>query len=151
MPELEGSETPEYLGRAVAALAADGDVLRYSGQVLPCVPPRRDTQPRMQQVLSTALPWWSRAGPPGCRAGQALRLHRRGREPAAAVQDVKSPLTAQPAPVLPGAPNRLYIGAALFVDGTDAGKESRSRHARHVEVGEGAGPTPLLPFELITA
>lgn len=33
MPELADSETPEYLGRAVAALAADGDVLRYTGQV----------------------------------------------------------------------------------------------------------------------
>lgn len=28
------SETPEYLGRAVAALAADRDVMRWSGQVL---------------------------------------------------------------------------------------------------------------------
>lgn len=32
-PGLEGSESPEYLGRAVAALAANPDVLRRSGQV----------------------------------------------------------------------------------------------------------------------
>ncbi|EFN51575.1 hypothetical protein CHLNCDRAFT_140068 [Chlorella variabilis] len=35
VPELAaGSETPEYLGRAVAALAGDAAVLRHSGQVL---------------------------------------------------------------------------------------------------------------------
>jgi len=28
-----GSETPEYLGRAVVALAGDADVMRHSGQV----------------------------------------------------------------------------------------------------------------------
>ncbi|KAL4442691.1 hypothetical protein ABPG77_006685 [Micractinium sp. CCAP 211/92] len=32
--ELAGSETPEYLGRAVAALAADPDVLQHSGKTL---------------------------------------------------------------------------------------------------------------------
>ncbi|KAL4424274.1 hypothetical protein ABPG75_001575 [Micractinium tetrahymenae] len=34
VPELAGSETPEYLGRAVASLAGDPDVLRHSGQAL---------------------------------------------------------------------------------------------------------------------
>ncbi|KAI7845063.1 hypothetical protein COHA_001428 [Chlorella ohadii] len=33
-PGLAGSESPEYLGRAVAALAADPQVLQRSGQVL---------------------------------------------------------------------------------------------------------------------
>ncbi|MBV8551768.1 MAG: hypothetical protein JOY54_10735 [Acidobacteriaceae bacterium] len=28
------SETPEYIGRAVVALAADGDVIRKTGQLL---------------------------------------------------------------------------------------------------------------------
>jgi dehydrogenase/reductase SDR family protein 1 len=32
--DLSNSESPEFIGRAVAALAADPDVLRYSGQVL---------------------------------------------------------------------------------------------------------------------
>jgi NAD(P)-dependent dehydrogenase (short-subunit alcohol dehydrogenase family) len=32
--DLSGTESPEYLGRAVAALAADPDVLRKSGEVL---------------------------------------------------------------------------------------------------------------------
>ena len=33
-PELARTESPRYLGRAVAALAADPDVLRHSGRVL---------------------------------------------------------------------------------------------------------------------
>lgn len=33
-PALEHTESPEYLGRAIAALAADPDVLSRSGQVL---------------------------------------------------------------------------------------------------------------------
>ena len=32
--DLTNSESPEFIGRAVAALAADPDVLRYSGKVL---------------------------------------------------------------------------------------------------------------------
>ena len=32
--DLSNSESPEFIGRAVAALAADPDVLRYSGKVL---------------------------------------------------------------------------------------------------------------------
>jgi hypothetical protein len=32
--DLMNSESPEFIGRAVAALAADADVLRYSGKVL---------------------------------------------------------------------------------------------------------------------
>jgi NAD(P)-dependent dehydrogenase (short-subunit alcohol dehydrogenase family) len=32
--DLTNSESPEFVGRAVAALAADADVLRYSGKVL---------------------------------------------------------------------------------------------------------------------
>ena len=32
--DLTNSESPEFIGRAVAALAADGNVLRYSGKVL---------------------------------------------------------------------------------------------------------------------
>jgi NAD(P)-dependent dehydrogenase (short-subunit alcohol dehydrogenase family) len=32
--DLTNSESPEFIGRAVAALAADADVLRYSGKVL---------------------------------------------------------------------------------------------------------------------
>ncbi len=32
--DLSNSESPEFIGRAVAALAADADVLRYSGKVL---------------------------------------------------------------------------------------------------------------------
>ncbi|MCC6556643.1 MAG: SDR family NAD(P)-dependent oxidoreductase [Polyangiaceae bacterium] len=32
--DLSGTESPEYLGRAVAALAGDPDVMRWSGQVL---------------------------------------------------------------------------------------------------------------------
>ena len=32
--DLSNSESPEFIGRAVAALAADPDVLRYSGEVL---------------------------------------------------------------------------------------------------------------------
>src|SRR5262249_48454021 len=32
--DLSNSESPEFIGRAVAALAADTDVLRYTGQVL---------------------------------------------------------------------------------------------------------------------
>src|SRR3712207_9112979 len=32
--DLSNSESPEFIGRAVAALAADPDVLRHSGQVL---------------------------------------------------------------------------------------------------------------------
>jgi NAD(P)-dependent dehydrogenase (short-subunit alcohol dehydrogenase family) len=32
--DLSNSESPEFIGRAVAALAADGDVLRHSGKVL---------------------------------------------------------------------------------------------------------------------
>jgi NAD(P)-dependent dehydrogenase (short-subunit alcohol dehydrogenase family) len=32
--DLSNSESPEFIGRAVAALAADPDVIRYSGQVL---------------------------------------------------------------------------------------------------------------------
>jgi dehydrogenase/reductase SDR family member 1 len=31
---LTNSESPEFIGRAVAALAADPDVLRYTGKVL---------------------------------------------------------------------------------------------------------------------
>ena len=34
MPELAGSESPRYAGRAVAALAADPAVLARSGQTL---------------------------------------------------------------------------------------------------------------------
>ena len=32
--DLTNSESPEFIGRAIAALAADADVLRYSGKVL---------------------------------------------------------------------------------------------------------------------
>jgi NAD(P)-dependent dehydrogenase (short-subunit alcohol dehydrogenase family) len=32
--DLSNSESPEFIGRAVAALAADPDVLRYTGKVL---------------------------------------------------------------------------------------------------------------------
>jgi len=32
--DLSNSESPEFIGRAIAALAADPDVLRYTGQVL---------------------------------------------------------------------------------------------------------------------
>ena len=32
--DLSNSESPEFIGRAVSALAADPDVLRYTGQVL---------------------------------------------------------------------------------------------------------------------
>ena len=32
--DLSNSESPEFIGRAVAALAADTDVLRHSGKVL---------------------------------------------------------------------------------------------------------------------
>jgi dehydrogenase/reductase SDR family protein 1 len=32
--DLTNSESPEFIGRAVAALAADPDVLRYTGKVL---------------------------------------------------------------------------------------------------------------------
>ena len=32
--DLSNSESPDFIGRAVAALAADPDVLRYTGQVL---------------------------------------------------------------------------------------------------------------------
>ena len=32
--DLSNSESPEFIGRAIAALAADADVLRHSGQVL---------------------------------------------------------------------------------------------------------------------
>ncbi len=32
--DLSNSESPEFIGRAVAALAADGDVIRHSGKVL---------------------------------------------------------------------------------------------------------------------
>ena len=32
--DLSNSESPEFIGRAVAALAADRDVLRYTGKVL---------------------------------------------------------------------------------------------------------------------
>ena len=32
--DMSNSESPEFIGRAVAALAADPDVLRYTGQVL---------------------------------------------------------------------------------------------------------------------
>jgi hypothetical protein len=31
---LDRTESPEYLGRAVAALAADAEVMRWSGKVL---------------------------------------------------------------------------------------------------------------------
>jgi hypothetical protein len=31
---MSNSESPEFIGRAVAALAADGDVLRYTGRIL---------------------------------------------------------------------------------------------------------------------
>jgi dehydrogenase/reductase SDR family member 1 len=31
---LTNSESPEFIGRAIAALAADPDVLRYTGKVL---------------------------------------------------------------------------------------------------------------------
>jgi len=31
---LSNSESPEFIGRAIAALAADPDVLRHTGQVL---------------------------------------------------------------------------------------------------------------------
>jgi hypothetical protein len=32
--DLRNSESPEFIGRAVAALAADPDVVRYTGTVL---------------------------------------------------------------------------------------------------------------------
>ena len=32
--DLSNSESPDFIGRAVAALGADPDVLRHSGQVL---------------------------------------------------------------------------------------------------------------------
>jgi hypothetical protein len=32
--DLSNSESPEFVGRAVAALAADPDVMRHSGRVL---------------------------------------------------------------------------------------------------------------------
>lgn len=32
--DLTNSESPEFIGKAVAALAADPDVLRYTGKVL---------------------------------------------------------------------------------------------------------------------
>jgi hypothetical protein len=32
--DLTNSESPEFIGRAVAALAADPDVMRYTGTVL---------------------------------------------------------------------------------------------------------------------
>ena len=32
--DLGNSESPEFIGRAVAALAADPDVVRYTGRVL---------------------------------------------------------------------------------------------------------------------
>ncbi len=32
--DLSNSESPDFIGRAVAALAADSDVLRYTGKVL---------------------------------------------------------------------------------------------------------------------
>jgi hypothetical protein len=32
--DLTNSESPEFIGRAVAALAADPDVMRHTGQVL---------------------------------------------------------------------------------------------------------------------
>jgi len=32
--DLSNSESPEFIGRAIAALAADADVLRHSGKVL---------------------------------------------------------------------------------------------------------------------
>ena len=32
--DLSNSESPEFIGRAIAALAADSDVLRHAGQVL---------------------------------------------------------------------------------------------------------------------
>jgi NAD(P)-dependent dehydrogenase (short-subunit alcohol dehydrogenase family) len=32
--DLSNSESPEFVGRAVAALAADADVMRHSGRVL---------------------------------------------------------------------------------------------------------------------
>jgi hypothetical protein len=32
--DLSNSESPEFIGRAIEALAADSDVLRYSGRVL---------------------------------------------------------------------------------------------------------------------
>jgi hypothetical protein len=32
--DLTNSESPEFIGRAVAALAADADVLRHSGKVM---------------------------------------------------------------------------------------------------------------------
>ena len=34
VPELKNTESPRYVGRAVAALAADPDVLRKTGQVI---------------------------------------------------------------------------------------------------------------------
>ena len=32
--DLSNSESPEFIGRAVVALATDGDVLRHTGKVL---------------------------------------------------------------------------------------------------------------------
>lgn len=78
VPELAGSETPEYLGRAVAALAADPDVLRRSGQVgglqaTPALPDR--TRLSCMPGMSFPCLGWPSADPHCRRAGEGVRLH----------------------------------------------------------------------------
>ena len=41
--DLSNSESPEFIGRAVAALATDPDVLRHTGKVLVAAASRRST------------------------------------------------------------------------------------------------------------
>jgi NAD(P)-dependent dehydrogenase (short-subunit alcohol dehydrogenase family) len=41
--DLTNSESPEFIGRAIAALAADPDVLRYTGKVLVAASLARNT------------------------------------------------------------------------------------------------------------
>ena len=40
--DMSNSESPEFIGRAVAALAADADVLRHTGKVLVAAAVARD-------------------------------------------------------------------------------------------------------------
>ena len=63
-PHFIASETPHYVGRAVAALAADPDVMHRSGQVLST----------WGSTATTASPTWTGASPTGC----LLRRARQG-------------------------------------------------------------------------
>ena len=62
------SETPRFVGRAVAALAADPDVARWNGESLsPASSPRSTASPTSTAPGPTPGATWSRSRTPACR------------------------------------------------------------------------------------